>query len=160
VKTQGEKIKKHNAIFEQARLNLSYTRITSPADGLVTRKSVEIGNQLQAGQPIMSVVSMKNAYVVANYKETRLHLIQPGQRVRLKLDAYPGKKFTGRVDSIMAGTGSAFSLFPPENASGNYVKVVQRVPVKIVFDDLKEAEPYLRIGMSVVPTILTRDQEK
>ena len=142
---------------EQVRLNLSYTNITSPADGLVTRKSVEIGNQLQTGQPIMSVVSMKNAYVVANYKETRLHLIKAGQNVRLRLDAYPDIKFTGKVDSIMAGTGAAFSLFPPENASGNYVKVVQRVPVKIVFDDLKKAEPYLRVGMSVVPTILTRD---
>jgi len=157
LKTQGEKIKKQNAISEQARLNLSYTRITAPADGLITRKSVEIGNQLQTGQPIMSVVSMKNAYVLANYKETRLHLIQPGQKVKLKLDAYPGKKFTGMVDSIMAGTGAAFSLFPPENASGNYVKIVQRVPVKIVFDDIKEAEPYLRVGMSVVPTILTKD---
>lgn len=157
VKTQGEKIKKQNAMTEQVRLNLSYTSITSPADGLVTRKSVEIGNQLQTGQPIMSVVSMKDAYVVANYKETRLHLIKPGQNVRLRLDAYPDIKFTGKVDSIMAGTGAAFSLFPPENASGNYVKVVQRVPVKIVFDDLKEAEQYLRVGMSVVPTILTRD---
>jgi membrane fusion protein (multidrug efflux system) len=157
LKTQGEKIKKQNAISEQARLNLSYTRITSPAEGLITRKSVEIGNQLQAGQPIMSVVSMKNAYVLANYKETRLHLIKPGQKVKLKLDAYPGKKFTGKVDSIMAGTGAAFSLLPPENASGNYVKVVQRVPVKIVFDDIKEAEPYLRVGMSVVPTILTKE---
>lgn len=157
VKTQGERIKKQNAISEQARLYLSYTRISSPADGLVTRKSVEIGNQLKAGQPIMTVVSMKDAYVVANYKETRLHLIKPGQRVKLKLDAFPGKKFTGTVDSIMAGTGAAFSLFPPENASGNYVKVVQRIPVKIVFDDLEEAKPYLRIGMSVVPTILTRD---
>lgn len=157
VKTQGEKIKRQNALARQARLNLSYTRILSPAEGLVTRKSVEVGNQLQAGQPIMSVVSMKDAYVVANYKETRLHFIKPGQPVKLKLDAYPGKKFTGRVDSIMAGTGAAFSLFPPENASGNYVKVVQRVPVKIVFDDIEEAEPYLRVGMSVVPTILTRE---
>jgi len=157
VKTQDEKIKRQNALTEQVRLNLSYTRITSPADGLVTRKSVEIGNQLQAGQPIMSLVSMKDAYVMANYKETRLHLIKPGQKVRLKLDAYPDKKFTGTVDSIMAGTGAAFSLFPPENASGNYVKVVQRVPVKIVFDDLKEAEPFLRVGMSVVPVILTKE---
>jgi membrane fusion protein (multidrug efflux system) len=104
----------------------------------------------------MSVVSLESAYIVANYKETRLQHIKPGLAVRIRIDAYPSKKFTGKVDSIMAGTGAAFSMFPAENASGNYVKVVQRVPVKIVFDNLEETRGFLRVGMSVVPTILTK----
>lgn len=155
IETQQEIVRRRQAQLELASLNLSYTDITAPAAGSVTRRSVEVGNQVQVGQPLMSVVSLENAYIVANYKETRLQNIKPGQVVKIRIDAYPGKKFTGKVDSIMAGTGAAFSLFPPENASGNYVKVVQRVPVKIVFDDLGEARKYLRVGMSVVPTILT-----
>jgi membrane fusion protein (multidrug efflux system) len=154
LQTQAEQINKRRAQAELARLNLSYTAVTAPADGFVTRKSVEIGNQVQAGQPLMSVVSLSEAYVVANYKETRIQGIRPGQRVKMKIDTYPGRRFTGRVDSIMAGTGSAFTLFPPENASGNYVKIVQRVPVKIVFDNIEEIKDLLRVGMSVVPTIL------
>ncbi len=155
IKSQEGQIRRRKAQAELARLNLSYTKITAPADGFVTKKSVEIGNQVQAGQPLLAVVSFDKAYIMANYKETQLHLIKPGQRVRIKLDAFPSKRFDGHVDSIMAGTGSAFSLFPPENASGNYVKVVQRIPVKMVFDNIQKVIPYLRVGMSVVPTILT-----
>ncbi|UCF30803.1 MAG: HlyD family secretion protein [bacterium] len=154
VHTQAMQISKRRAQAELARLNLSYTAVDAPADGFVTRKSVEVGNQVQAGQPFMSVVSLADAYVVANYKETRISGIRPGQRVKMRIDAYPARKFSGRVDSIMAGTGSAFTLFPPENASGNFVKVVQRVPVKIVFDDVEEIRDLLRVGMSVIPTIL------
>jgi membrane fusion protein (multidrug efflux system) len=133
---------------------LSYTGITAPADGFVTRLSAEVGNTLQVGQPLMSLVNLAEAYVVANYKETRIGRFETGQKVKIKIDSYPGKIFKGTLNSIMAGTGSAFTLFPPENASGNYVKVVQRVPVKITFDDLDDVRPLLRIGMSVVPTIL------
>jgi len=156
IETQQEIVRKRQAQMELAKLNLSYTDITAPAAGSVTRRSVEMGNQVQVGQPLMTIVSLKSAYIVANYKETRLKYIKPGQVVKIRIDAYPNKKFTGRVDSIMAGTGAAFSLFPPENASGNYVKVVQRVPVKIVFDNLAEAREFLRVGMSVVPTVLTK----
>jgi len=152
--TQEGQIARRRAQEESARLRLSYTKVTSPAKGFVTRLSAEEGNTIQAGQPFMSLVNLEGAYVVANYKETRIGSFEPGQKVVIKLDTYPGRKFDGTLDSIMAGTGSAFTLFPPENASGNYVKVVQRVPVKIIFDDLDEVRPLLRVGMSVEPTIL------
>jgi membrane fusion protein (multidrug efflux system) len=152
--TQKGQITRRKAQVESARLRLSYTALTAPADGFVTRLSAEVGNTVQAGQPLMSLVNLKDAYVVANYKETHIGRLKRGQKVTIKLDSYPGRKFTGTLDSIMAGTGAAFTLFPPENASGNYVKVVQRIPVKITFDDLEEVRPLLRIGMSVVPTIL------
>jgi membrane fusion protein (multidrug efflux system) len=154
--TQEGQIARREAQVKMAELRLSYTEVKAPSEGFVTRMSAEVGNTVQAGQPLMSLVSLEDAYVLANYKETRIEHILPGQRARIKIDAYPGKKFEGRVDSIMAGAGSAFTLFPTENASGNYVKVVQRVPVKITFDDLAEARPYLKIGISVVPTILTK----
>ena len=153
----GKRYRHRPGQVEMAQLRLTYTSVTAPADGFVTRMSAEIGNTVQAGQPLMSLVSLDDAFVVANYKETRIERILPGQKVTMKIDAYPGLKFTGRVDSIMAGTGASFTLFPPENASGNYVKVVQRVPVKITFDNLEKAKPYLRIGLSVVPTILTEE---
>jgi membrane fusion protein (multidrug efflux system) len=135
-------------------LNLSYTKIYAPADGRVTKKSVEIGNQVQAGQPLMAVVPLDDVYVVANYKETQLEKIKPGQKVEIKVDSYPSKTFYGKVDSIMAGTGAVFSLFPPENATGNYVKVVQRIPVKILLDKDTDRQHILRIGMSVEPTVV------
>jgi membrane fusion protein (multidrug efflux system) len=142
--------------LRQAELNLGYTRITAPADGHVTKKNVEPGNQVQAGQPLMAVVSLENLYVMANYKETELESIRPGQAVEMSVDAYPGLVFTGKVDSIMAGTGVSFSLFPAENATGNYVKVVQRIPVKIVFDQGTDKDHVLRIGMSVEPTVIAK----
>lgn len=157
IASQRQMILKRQAQAGLERLQLSYTRITAPADGYVTRKNVELGNLVQPGQPMMSVVSMKDAYIVANYKETSLHLLKAGMKAEVRIDAYPGKVFKAHVESIMSGTGSAFTLFPPENASGNYVKVVQRIPVKIVFDNLQDAMPYLRIGMSVVPTVLTKE---
>ncbi len=141
-----------------AQQNLKYTKIYSPARGYVTQRSVEAGNQIQAGQPLMAVVPLDDIWVVANYKETQLKDVRPGQRVMIRVDTYPGKVFRGRVDSIMAGTGAVFSLFPPENALGNYVKVVQRIPVKIVFDKTTDEGHVLRVGMSCVPTILTKDE--
>ncbi len=102
----------------------------------------------------MAVVSLDDIWINANYKETQLEKIRPGQKVKIKVDSYPGKVFKGKVESIMAGTGAVFSLFPPENATGNYVKVVQRIPVKILLDKDTDPEHILRIGMSVVPTVL------
>lgn len=142
--------------YRQAELNLGYTTITSPADGYVTRKSVQTGNQVQTGQPLMAVVELDNLFVVANYKETELERIRPGQDATFTVDAYPGKTFKGKVDSIMAGTGASFSLFPAENATGNYVKVVQRIPIKIVPDPDSDKDHVLRVGMSVEPTVIVK----
>ncbi len=147
-------IKEKEAKLDAAELNYGYTKIYAPADGYVTKKSVEVGNQVEVGQPLMAVVALNDIWITANYKETQLEKVRPGQKVTFKVDSYPGKNFTGKVESIMSGTGAVFSLFPPENASGNYVKVVQRVPVKIFIDKETDTEHVLRIGMSVVPTIL------
>jgi membrane fusion protein, multidrug efflux system len=151
-------VKQKEASLQIAQRNLSYTKVFASSDGYITGKSVEAGNQVQAGQPLMAVVALDDIWLVANYKETQLKNVKPGQSVEIKVDTYPGKKFTGRVESIMAGTGAVFSLFPPENALGNYVKVVQRVPVKIAFDQGSDSRHILRIGMSCVPTILTKDE--
>jgi membrane fusion protein, multidrug efflux system len=141
----------------QAELNLSYTKIISPVVGHVTKKQIESGRLVAAGQALMTVVPLDpgELWVTANYKETQLKDVHPGQKVTIAVDTYPEGEITGTVDSIMAGTGSVFSLFPTENASGNYVKIVQRIPVKIVFDKENTALPNLRLGMSVVPTIHT-----
>ncbi len=138
-----------------ARLNLGYTQIAAPVAGYVTRKSAEVGNNVQPGQPLLALVALDAPWIVANYKESQLTHLEPGQKVEFEVDSYPGRTFSGSVDSIMAGTGSAFSLLPPENATGNYVKVVQRVPVKIVIDPDSDPGHLLRVGMSVVPTIHT-----
>ena len=134
-------------------LKKGYTKLVAPADGYIAKRTVEVGNQIAAGQPLMAVVSLTDVWIVANYKETQLERVRPGQQVEIDVDTYPGKVFRGRVDSIMAGTGSVFSLFPPENATGSYVKVVQRIPVKIVLEQGTDPDHNLRIGMSVVPTI-------
>jgi membrane fusion protein, multidrug efflux system len=142
------------ARLEQARLQLEYTRLKAPARGHITKKNIEPGNQIQTGQPLMALVPLENLWIVANYKETQLTNVKPGQKVNIEVDTYSGETLKGRVDSIMAGTGAAFSLFPPENATGNYVKIVQRIPVKIILDKEQKDLPKLRVGMSVVPTIL------
>ena len=147
-------IQEKEVLVESARINYGYTTVRAPSDGYVTRKSVEVGNQIKAGQPLMAVVPLDDIWVVANYKETQLENVRPGQKVRIEVDSYPDEKFTGSVDSIMAGTGAVFSLFPPENATGNYVKVVQRIPVKIVIEKESDPQHVLRVGMSVIPTIL------
>ncbi len=138
----------------EARLNTGYTEVDAPADGYVTRKSVETGQVVAPGQPLLAVAALDNVWIVANYKETDIEKIKAGLPVDIRVDTYRGKTFRGRVDSIMAGTGSAFSLFPPENATGNYVKVVQRVPVKILLERGEDPSHVMRIGMSVVPTVL------
>ena len=154
--TQASTIKQKEASAALADLNYQYTKIYAPVDGYITKKSVQVGNQIQPGQPLMAVVSLNGLYIVANYKETEVENIKAGQQVRIKVDSYPGMVFNGKVDSIMAGTGVSFSLFPAENATGNYVKVVQRIPIKIVFDQGADKDHVLRIGMSVVPTIIAR----
>ena len=148
-------ITRKKAELEESRLNLSYTRIIAPANGYITRKSVEQGNNIQPGQALMALVSLEDAWITANYKESQLTHVRPGQKVEFTVDTYPGHAFKGTVDSIMAGTGAAFSLLPPENATGNYVKVVQRIPVKIIIDKQSDPDHLLRVGMSVVPTIVT-----
>jgi membrane fusion protein (multidrug efflux system) len=154
--TQASTIKQKQASAALADLNYQYTKIYAPADGYVTKKSVQVGNQIQAGQPLMAVVGLNDIWVVANYKETELENIRPGQQVDISVDSYPGKVFKGKVDSIMAGTGVTFSLFPAENATGNYVKVVQRIPVKITLQEGTDKDHLLRLGMSVVPTVLAK----
>lgn len=151
---QRSSIAQKEALLEAAQTNYGYTKILALTAGFVTKKSVEVGNQVQAGQPLMAVVPLDDVWIVANYKETQLGKIRPGQKVEIRVDAYPGKTFHGEVDSIMAGTGAAFSLFPPENATGNYVKVVQRIPVKIRLDKGTDPDHILRIGMSVMPTVI------
>jgi len=151
-------IKEKEAKVKAAQLNYGYTKIIAPSDGYVTKKSVEVGNQTSVGQPLMAIVSLDDIWITANYKETQLDNVKPGQKVKIKVDTYPGKTFKGTVESIMAGTGAVFSLFPPENATGSYVKVVQRIPVKIVLEKGTDPERILRIGMSVVPTIIVKDE--
>jgi membrane fusion protein (multidrug efflux system) len=135
-----------------AALSLSYTRISAPMDGRITRKAVEVGDYLQVGQQLMAIVP-DNIWVVANFKETQLTKIRTNQPVEISVDSVHGRTFAGHVQSIQAGSGAAFSLLPPENAVGNYVKVVQRVPVKITFDNPVEAGHVLGPGMSVDPSV-------
>lgn len=144
-------IKRLEAEVEQDVLNLSYTKIYASSDGRITNRSVEQGNYVQVAQPMFSIVPEK-MWIVANFKETQLANMKPGQPVQIKIDTYGGKKFQGKVDSIQRSTGARASLFPPENAVGSYVKIVQRVPVKIVFTE--DISKYNIVpGMSVVPEV-------
>lgn len=140
----------------QAELNLEYATIRAPVGGRVTKKTVEIGQVVQPGQPLLSLVDLDDVWVVANFKETALTHVRQGQRATVTVDTYPGAVFKAHVDSIQAGSGAVFSLLPPENATGNYVKVVQRVPVKLVFEPGENSRHLLVPGMSVVPTIQIR----
>jgi membrane fusion protein (multidrug efflux system) len=138
------------AALDQAGLNLEYTTIKAPVAGIVSKKTVEAGQVMQPGQPLMAIVPQEDIWVTANFKETQLANMQPGQSASVSVDAYGGRAFNGHVDSIASATGAKFSLLPPENATGNYVKVVQRIPVKIVLDGGEEVQRQLRPGMSVV----------
>jgi membrane fusion protein (multidrug efflux system) len=141
------------AALDQAKLNLERTVVHAPADGVVSRRSVEVGQVVQPGQPLMAITSLHDVWVTANFKETQLKSMAAGQRAEIEVDAYGGKRYEGHVDSIAAATGATFSLLPPDNATGNFVKVVQRVPVKIVLDNAAEASTILRPGMSVNATV-------
>jgi membrane fusion protein (multidrug efflux system) len=143
---------------QAAELNLSYARVTAPSDGYVTKKAVENGDYIQVGQKLLALVP-SDLYVTANFKETQVEHIRPGQAVQITVDSAGERVFAGHVDSIMAGSGARFSLLPPENAVGNYVKVVQRIPVKILFDKPVEAEHVLGPGMSVVPLVKVKGYE-
>jgi membrane fusion protein, multidrug efflux system len=135
-------------------LNLEHTVVRAPVDGVVSKRSVEVGQIVQPGQPLLALVPLHDVWVIANFKETQLTRIRPGQRAEVRIDSFPGTTFVGTVNSISAGTGSRFSLLPPENATGNWVKVVQRVPVKILLDDKTVGNPQpLRAGMSAVVTV-------
>jgi len=148
-------IAQYGAAKHQAGLEHSYTKLYAPESGRVTRKSVEPGAYVQVGQTLLSIVPDR-VWVVANFKETQLRYMRPGQPATVKVDAYPDRVFKGHVDSIQAGSGARFSVLPPENATGNYVKVVQRVPVKIVIDEAPDPQHVLGPGMSVVPEVTVR----
>jgi membrane fusion protein (multidrug efflux system) len=148
-------VKQAQARVDQAQLNLSYTKIVAPTTGIVSKKSVVVGSNLSVGQSLMTIVPLEDLWVTANFKETQLKEMKVGQPVEISVDAIGGKKFHGHVSQIGGATGSSLSLFPPENATGNYVKVVQRIPVRINFDNLNDEDKdhALRIGMSVTPVV-------
>jgi membrane fusion protein (multidrug efflux system) len=152
------RVQQMRTAVERAELNLQYTTIRAPANGIISQRSVEAGQVVQLGQPLLAVVplDLDNIWVTANFKETQLSNMRPGQAVTVAVDALGGREYKGHVDSIAAVTGARASLLPPENATGNYVKVVQRIPVKIVFERDQDLRHQLRPGMSVVPTVLTR----
>lgn len=141
------------ASVDQARLNLSYTRILAPVDGMVGQRAVRVGAYVTAGTRLLAVVPLQQTYITANYLETQLSDVRQGQRVRVTVDALPGKTFSGHVDSIAPATGATFSAIAPDNATGNYTKVVQRLPVKIVLDTDQPDLSQLRVGMSAIPEI-------
>jgi len=149
------KVQQARAAVEAAQLNLEYATVTAPVDGVVTHKQVEIGQVVQQGQGLLVVVPLHDVWVTANFKETQLKKMKAGQKAEVKVDTY-GKTFSGHVDSIAGATGAVLSLLPPENATGNYVKVVQRIPVKIVLDPIPQEKAVLRPGMNVEATIVTK----
>ena len=148
-------ISQKQADLDYAKLQLSYTTVTAPATGVVSRKSVEVGQNVQVGQPLLAIVSDEQPWVIANFKETQLKKMRVGQPAVLEVDAYPGVDFHGKVESIAAATGAKFALLPPDNATGNFTKVVQRVPVKLVFTDPPDPKRPLRAGMSVNAIVST-----
>jgi membrane fusion protein (multidrug efflux system) len=148
------KVQQARAALEAAQLNVEYTTIVAPVDGVATHKQVEVGQIVQQGQGLLVVVPLRDVWVTANFKETQLREMKPGQKAEVKVDTY-GKTFTGHIDSISGATGAVLSLLPPENATGNYVKVVQRIPVKIVLDPISQDQAILRPGMNVVATVVT-----
>jgi membrane fusion protein, multidrug efflux system len=154
VQTAQALVQQAQADLEAARLQRSYTTLRAPAAGVIARKRLEVGQVVQAGRPVLAIVPLHHLWVEANFKETQLRHMRPGQHATLRVDAYPNQVFTGTIESLSPGTGAVFSLLPPENATGNFVKVVQRLPVKIVLDP---SALVLRPGMSAIATVATRD---
>jgi membrane fusion protein (multidrug efflux system) len=156
-KSAGAQVLRNKAALDQAQLNLQYTTIVAPVDGIVGRRSVQVGQNVQTGQDLMSIVPLREIWVTANFKETQLQHMQPGQQVKVKVDTYGGRTWKAHVSSIGGATGAKYSLLPPENATGNYVKVVQRIPVRIDFDNANSPDfnkdGALRQGMSVTPDV-------
>ncbi len=154
-KQSQAQVQQYQSSLDQAKLNLSYTIIKAPVDGVVSRKTAEPGMQVSAGQQFMSLIPLDNIWVTANFKETQLRHMRVGQLVQIEVDTFgSSRQYRGHIDSIAGASGARFSLLPPENATGNYVKVVQRVPVKIVLDPGENRDHLLRPGMSVTPTVL------
>jgi membrane fusion protein, multidrug efflux system len=151
-------VQQAEAQLQDAKLELSYTQIHAPMSGIITRKNVHPGNRIQPGEPLMAMVPVERLYATANFKETQLTDVRVGQPARIEADIYPGYVYQGHVDSISAGTGAAFALLPPENATGNWVKVVQRVPVKIVLNKPAPPDKPFRMGLSVEVTIDISDK--
>lgn len=152
VTTQGFRIKEAETSRDQARLDLSRTVVTAPMSGRIAMKNVDPGKYVEPGQPLLAIVQ-EDTWVIANFKETQIKKMTVGQSVEIKVDAYPGMTFKGHIDSVQPGTGAVFSLLPPENATGNFVKVVQRVPVKIIIDSQFDPVHPLWPGLSVVPSV-------
>jgi membrane fusion protein (multidrug efflux system) len=155
VEERRQQVRQAQAQVEAAQLNLSYTELRAPADGWITKRNVQFGTFLQAGTSILTLVTTR-VWVTANFKESQLDRMQPGDKVDIDVDAYPAMKLHGHVDSVQLGSGSRFSAFPAENATGNFVKIVQRVPVKILIDDGLKPGTSLPLGLSVVPTVMLR----
>jgi len=149
------RVEQARAALDLAQSHLGDTVVKAPADGVVGKKNAEVGETVQAGQPLVALVPLARIWITANFKETQIARMRPGQRASIYVDAF-GESFAGHVESIGAATGSKFSLLPPENATGNFVKVVQRVPVRIALDEGQDPEHRLRPGLSVVPTVVTR----
>jgi membrane fusion protein, multidrug efflux system len=150
---------KSKRAVEQAQLNLNYTRIVAPVDGLVAKRSAQVGQYVVPGQQLLAVIPLEDIWVTANFKETQLRNVRPGEPVQIFVDAY-GRDYSGHVESIAGGTGAIFSLLPPENATGNYVKVVQRVPVRLRFDPGQDPEHRLVPGLSVVPKVSVKSPQR
>jgi membrane fusion protein, multidrug efflux system len=150
------RVQQARANLAQAELNLQYATVKAPARGVISKKSLNPGQVVQPGQPLLALVQLDDVWVTANFKETQLKDVRAGQRATVKVDALGGRSFNGKVDSIAGATGARFSLLPPENATGNFVKIVQRVPVKIVLDSGQDPEHLLRPGLSVTPTVYTK----
>ncbi len=148
-------VQHRKAELDQALLNLEYTRVVAPIDGVVSGRTTEVGQNVQPGQELLKLVSLDDIWVTANFKETQLRHMKPGQKAEVEVDAY-GRSYTGHVESIAGASGARFSLLPPENATGNYVKIVQRIPVKIILDPGANQDHQLRPGMSVVPTVTVK----
>ncbi|WP_288191356.1 HlyD family secretion protein [uncultured Phyllobacterium sp.] len=147
------------AVQDQAELNLGYTTIVSPVDGVVGNRTLRVGQYVQSGTQLMAVVPVDNVYVIANFKETQLTDVKKGQPVDIAVDTFPGVALKGRVDSIAPASGQEFALLPPDNATGNFTKIVQRIPVKVVLDNDSKLTGLLRPGMSVTPTINLKDSD-
>ena len=147
-------VQQKQAAVNQAQLNLDYTSVRAPSNGIVSNKTVEVGQNVSPGQPMASLIDIDDVWVTANFKEDQLRKMKVGQKVKIHVDAFD-RDYDGHVDSFAGASGARFSLLPPENATGNYVKVVQRLPVKIVFEKGQDPEHRLRPGLSVVPTVLT-----
>lgn len=152
-------VKQAEAAVREAELNLNYCTLQAPMEGMVSRKAIEVGQRVQPGQALMALVPLHNAYIEANYKETQLTYVRVGQPVEIRADIYPDYTYHGKVESLSGGTGAAFSLLPPENATGNWVKVVQRLPVKITLTEPPPPEFPLRVGLSVEASIDIRNHE-